>query len=171
MKFILLLRHAKSSWSDPSLDDFDRPLAGRGIKDAPRMGKYLKKSGYKPDYIVSSPAARAVQTTRLCTEAMKLDESIIRWDEDLYFESVLNYIEAVQSAPENADTMMVVGHNPLMEATATALSGGRDTTAFRIPTAGLVCLESYAVRWQDIKPGTCQVKWMMIPKVLREIID
>ena len=171
MKIILLLRHAKSSWENADLDDFDRPLAGRGLEDAPRMGKYLRKIGYKPDYIVSWPAVRAKQTTRLCVEAMKKDEGIINWDQDLYFNSALDYVRAIQQAPEKAETMMVVGHNPMMEATATALSGGKDKTAFRMPTAGLVCLESYAVRWQDINPGTCQVKWMMIPKVVKKLID
>lgn len=171
MKYILLLRHAKSSWSDPGLDDFDRPLAGRGLNDAPRMGKYLRKAGYKPDYIVSSPAERARQTTMLAVESMKMDESVIKWDSDLYFESAMKYVKAIQKAPEHAEKVMVVGHNPLMESAATALSGGKDRTAFRIPTAGLVCLESYADRWDQITPGTCQVKWMMIPKVLKEITD
>ncbi|MFV1882985.1 MAG: SixA phosphatase family protein [Balneola sp.] len=171
MKFILLLRHAKSSWSDPVLDDYDRPLAGRGLKDAPRMGKYLKMVGYRPDYIVSSPAQRAMQTATLCAKAMKKDEGIIEWKESLYFESAGKYVDAIQKTPEEAEIMMLVGHNPLMESTATILSGGRESTAFRIPTAGLVCLESYSVRWQDIKPGTCQVKWMMIPKVLKDIVD
>ncbi|MEQ9309443.1 MAG: histidine phosphatase family protein [Balneolaceae bacterium] len=171
MKFILLLRHAKSSWSDPGLDDFDRPLAGRGLKDAPRMGKYLRNIGYKPGYVVSSPAQRAKQTSLLSVEAMKQDEDIIKWDESLYFASSSKYVEAIQQSPANIDTMMIVGHNPLMESTATILSGGKESTAFRIPTAGLVCLESYAVRWEDIKPGTCQVKWMMIPKVLKGNLD
>jgi len=171
MKYILLLRHAKSSWDDPGLDDFDRPLAGRGLEDAPRMGKYLKKIGYRPQYIVSSTAERARQTTELCLEGMKRDESIVRWDNSLYFESVTKYIQAIHHAPENVESIMLVGHNPLIESTATLLSGGKDRTAFRVPTAGLVCLESYAVRWDDINPGTCQVKWMMIPKVLREIVS
>ena len=171
MKYILLLRHAKSSWNDPDLDDFDRPLAGRGLEDAPRMGKYLKKIGYRPEYIASSTALRARQTTQLCLEAMKRDESLVKWDDHLYFESVGSYLSAIQEAPENTERIMLVGHNPLMEATATLLSGGKDKTAFRMPTAGLVCLESYALRWEDINPATCQIKWMMIPKVLREIID
>ncbi|MBO6792875.1 MAG: histidine phosphatase family protein [Balneolaceae bacterium] len=171
MKFILLLRHAKSSWDNPELEDFDRPLSGRGLNDAPRMGRFLKKTGYRPEYIVSSTAQRARQTTKLCVEGMKRDESIVRWDSDLYFESVGKYLEAIQNAPEKSETIMLVGHNPLIEATATLLSGGRDKTAVRVPTAGLVCLESYAVRWGDINPGTCQIKWMMIPKLLREIID
>ncbi len=170
MKFILLLRHAKSSWDDPSLEDFDRPLSKRGLEDAPRMGKYLKKVGYRPEYVVSSTAERARQTTQLSIEGMKRDENIIKWDSGLYFESVNKYITAIHQAPSNTETIMLVGHNPLIEATATLLSGGRDRTAFRVPTAGLVCLESYAVRWDDINPGTCQVKWMMIPKVVRQLL-
>lgn len=171
MKYILLLRHAKSSWADADLKDFDRPLADRGLKDAPRMGKYLRKIDLKPEYLVSSTAERARQTTELCLEAMKSDDEILHWDEGLYFESVHKYIQAIQSTPEKAETMMVVGHNPLMENVATLLSGGAERVSFRMPTAGLVCLETYALRWEDIKPGTCQIKWMMIPKVLRKIMD
>lgn len=170
MKYILLLRHAKSSWDDPSLEDFERPLSGRGLKDAPRMGKYLKKIGSKPEYVISSTAERARQTTQLCLEGMNTDESIVKWENGLYFESVNKYIQAIQQAPSNTETIMLVGHNPLIETAATILNGGKDRTAFRVPTAGLVCLESYAVRWDDINPGTCQVKWMVIPKVLREIL-
>lgn len=171
MKLILLLRHAKSSWSDPGLTDFERPLAGRGIKDAPKIGKYLRKIGYKPEYLVSSPAQRARETSLLCVEGMRQDENIIHWDESLYFDSSRKYIEAIQQTPEHVHTMMVVGHNPLMESTASILSGGIESAAFRIPTAGLVCLESYAIRWKNIKPGTCQIKWMMVPKVLKKTLD
>lgn len=171
MKYILLLRHAKSSWGDPSIDDFDRPLSDRGLNDAPLIGKFLKKTGYKPEYVVSSPAKRAKQTSQLCIEGMKENEGIISWDKSLYFDSHLKYVEAIQQTPDNVERMMIVGHNPLMESTATILSGGRDGTEFRIPTAGLICLESYAAKWADIKPGTCHVKWMMIPKVLKSILD
>lgn len=170
MKHILLLRHAKSSWDNPELEDFERPLSKRGLEDAPRMGKFLKKSGYRPQYVVSSTAERARQTIQLCLEGMNHDDNIVTWDSSLYFESASKYIEAIHNAPATAEIIMVVGHNPLIEAVATILSGGRDRTAFRVPTAGLVCLESYAVRWDDITPGTCDVKWMMIPKVLKEIL-
>lgn len=171
MKHILFLRHAKSSWSDPGLDDFDRPLSGRGLKDAPRMGKYLRKVDYKPNYVVSSPAQRAMQTTQLCVEGMKKDEDIINWDRGLYFDTPLNYIQAVRKTPDHVDTMMLVGHNPLIESATSLLCGGNDGTSVRVPTAGLVCLESFALRWEDIKLGSCQIKWMMIPKILKDIID
>lgn len=171
MKYILLLRHAKSSWNDPLLDDYDRPLADRGLKAAPRVGKYLRKIGAKPDHIVSSPAKRARETVELVVDAMKLDQEMINWNEDLYFEGTDNYLEAIQQTPTKAERVLIVGHNPLLEYVATSLSGGNHSTSFRIPTAGLVCLESYAASWDNINPGTCQVKWMMIPKVLKNIID
>lgn len=169
MKQILLLRHAKSSWVDSSLADFDRPLAGRGLKDASRVGKYLRSIGNKPEYVVSSPAQRAKETSQLCLKAMKMDEEIITWDQGLYFNSAMKYVEAIQNTHDDCATMMIVGHNPLMESTAAILSGDRDSAAFRVPTAGLICLESYAIHWKHIRPGNCHVKWMMIPKVLKKL--
>jgi phosphohistidine phosphatase len=100
-------------------------------------------------------------------EAAKLDEQQITWNEDLYFGSVRDYIGAIQSASDEYERIMLVGHNPLMESTAGVLSGGQDKTAVRMPTAAIVCLESFADSWQTIAPGTCQIKWMMIPKVLK----
>ncbi len=170
MKYILLMRHAKSSWEDASLSDFDRPLAGRGLKDAPRMGRYLRKTGYTPDYIVSSPAQRAKETTLLATKAMKCEESIINWDEDLYFSSTQAYLDAIRTAPKHAETTMLVGHNPLMESVGSGLSSGSDRNAIRMPTAGLICLESYGHQWESINWGSCQIKWMVIPRLLKEIL-
>ena len=170
MKYIFLLRHAKSSWDDLNLRDFDRPLSKRGFQDAPKMGKFLRKISYRPEYIVSSPAERARQTTLLCLEGMKKDESLVTWDHGLYFETVASYFKAIHKTPTNRESIMLVGHNPLIEETVGVLSGGKHSTVFRVPTAGLVCLESYAIRWDEINPGTCQVKWMMIPKILKELI-
>lgn len=166
MKQILLMRHAKSSWEEQSLKDFDRPLAKRGLKDAPRMGKFIRKTGYKPAMIFSSPAQRAKETTELSMEAAKIDNQLIQWNEDLYYGSVSDYFAVIQSAPDEAERILLVGHNPLMEQAAGLLSGAEQRTAIRMPTAALVCLESFADRWETISPGTCQLKWMMIPKLL-----
>ena len=171
MKFILLMRHAKSSWADSELEDYERPLSQRGLDDAPKVGHFLKKAGYRPEYICSSTAERARQTTELCVQGMKRDENIVKWDDTLYFESVSKYLQAIHHAPVNTETIMLVGHNPLIESTAAILSSGNDKTAIRVPTAGVVCLESYAVSWDEINPGTCQIKWMMIPKVLRGLLS
>ncbi|MTI87251.1 MAG: histidine phosphatase family protein [Balneolaceae bacterium] len=171
MKQILLLRHAKSSWADDSLDDFDRPLAKRGIKDAPRMGRFIRESSYKPAVIVSSPAARARQTTELLVEGAQMDQEVISWQKDLYFGSVQDYLNTVTGMTDDCERIMLVGHNPLMESFSGILAGAREQVALRMPTAALVCLESFANNWGDINAGTCQIKWMMIPKVLKKIMD
>lgn len=169
MKQILLMRHAKSSWEHPDLKDFDRPLAERGLKDAPRMGKFIRESGYKPGIVISSPAQRAKETTQLSMEAAKIVEEKISWNEDLYFGSVRDYIAILQSVSDEYERVLLVGHNPLMENTAGILAGAEHKIALRMPTAALVCLESFADSWDTIAPGTCQIKWMMIPKVLKKI--
>lgn len=171
MKQILLLRHAKSSWESGGLDDFDRPLASRGLQDAPKMGKFLRKIGHKPDQIISSPAQRAKETTKLALEGMKKDKEIISWNEDLYYGSNEDYLKAIQLANERTDRIMIVGHNPKIEDTAGALIGRDSATNLRMPTAALVCLNTYAIEWDQVNWGACQLSWMMIPKVLKHIYE
>ncbi|MDX1586508.1 MAG: histidine phosphatase family protein [Balneolaceae bacterium] len=169
MKHILLLRHAKSSWDDSSLDDFDRPLAKRGKKDAPRMGAFIKKSGYLPDKVYSSTAKRARQTTRLFCEPARLEDETITWTEDFYYGSAYDYLEAIQQSPDNAETVMLVGHNPKMEEIASLLCSDNKSYTVRMPTAALVCLEHPAVKWKQVREGTARIKWMMIPKLLKKL--
>lgn len=169
MKQILLMRHAKSSWEQPDLKDYDRPLADRGLHDAPMMGKFMRDSKHKPGWVISSPAQRAKETTMLSMEAAKVNEENISWSEDLYFGSVRDYVAAIQSTSDEYERVLLVGHNPLMESTAGILAGSEQKAALRMPTAALVCLESFAGSWKNITPDTCQIKWMMIPKILKKI--
>lgn len=170
MKQILLLRHAKSSWDDPGLKDFDRPLAERGLRDAPLMGQFIKKAGYNPAAIFSSTATRAKQTSQLAMKAAGIDSDIIHWNEDLYYGSMSHYIDQIQAASDDHERIMLVGHNPIIENTAGILSGSEHKIAVRMPTAALVCLECFAESWGDVSAGTCQIKWMMIPKVIKKIV-
>lgn len=169
MKHILLLRHAKSSWDDPDLDDFDRPLAKRGKKDAPRMGLFSKKSGYLPEKIISSTAKRARQTTELFSKQAGIKEELIAWRDDFYYGSAFDYLEAIQNTPEDADTIMLVGHNPKMEEIASLLCSDSNSYTVRMPTAAMVCMEHPAVKWSQVREGTARVKWMMIPKLLKKL--
>lgn len=171
MKQIILMRHAKSSWDDPDLTDFERPLAKRGLNDAPMMGRFLKEIDYMPDIIISSPAKRAKETITLAMEVAEIGEDDINWNKNLYYGDTKDYLKAICSVPEEAERVMLVGHNPLMESTAGRLTGAGDKVAFRMPTASVVCLESYVVRWNQVGQGTCQLKWMMIPKVLKKIFE
>ncbi|MDZ7681317.1 MAG: histidine phosphatase family protein [Fodinibius sp.] len=169
MKNILLLRHAKSSWDDSSLKDFDRPLAKRGKQDAPRVGRFMRESKTLPAVIISSPAQRAKQTVEFVAAEANIGTDAISWDEDLYYGGARDYLSAIQQAPENAVGIMLVGHNPLMEETVSLLCNGEGGYGVRIPTAALVCIEHPAIEWEQVKPGTARLKWMMTPKLLRKM--
>lgn len=168
MKQLLLMRHAKSGWGQPDQTDFDRPLADRGLHDAPMMGEFMRSTNYAPEWVISSPAHRAKETTMLSMEAAQVSEDQIIWSEDLYYGTVQDYVAAIQSTPEEYDRVLLIGHNPLVENTAGILAGAEQKTAIRMPTAALVCLESFADSWEAITPGTCQIKWMMIPEILKK---
>ncbi|MFY0683436.1 MAG: histidine phosphatase family protein [Balneola sp.] len=171
MKQILLLRHAKSSWSQGDLSDFERPLAERGLKDAPKMGGFLKETGNTPDQIISSTAQRAKETTKLALDGMEKDQDIISWNQDLYYGGIGDYLKAIQSAHSKVERVILVGHNPKIENTAGALMGSNAVANVRMPTAALVCLNTYVKDWQQVSWGSCQLAWMMIPKVLKHIYD
>lgn len=169
MKYILLLRHAKSSWDDSSLDDFDRPLAKRGIKDAPRMGAFARNTGYVPDLIISSPAKRAHQTTQLFAAEAGVEDSEIEWEEDFYYGSASDYLASVQQCDDGLGCVMLVGHNPKMEEIVSLLCGAGSGYIARMPTAALACVEHPANKWQQVKAGSARLKWMVIPKLLKEL--
>lgn len=163
-KTILLMRHAKSSWDQEGLRDFDRPLNNRGKKDAPKMGAYLKEIDLIPGLIVSSPAARAKATIQGVVNELGLKEDVINWDEDLYYGSSKAYLKAIRSASENMDVVMTVGHNPMTEDTMAALSN----TPFHqpVPTAAIACFELNVDTWKEVAPGVCTLKWLVTPKDL-----
>lgn len=168
MKTIMLLRHAKSSWDDSSLKDFDRPLAKRGQKDAPRIGRFIHGTKSVPAAVISSPAERAKQTVQFVAAEAKISSDLIQWNQDLYYGGARDYLSAIQEAPENATNIMLVGHNPLLEETVSLLCNNEGAYGVRMPTAGLVCIEHPAIAWEQVKPGTARLKWMMIPKLLKK---
>jgi phosphohistidine phosphatase len=163
-KTILLMRHAKSSWDDSSLRDFDRPLNSRGKRDAPRMGLYLSEIGTAPDLIVCSPAARAKATILRVVKELGLNEDVITWEEDLYFGGSDSYLNAIRRAPENAQIVMTVGHNPMTESAIASLSDKSFNE--HVPTATIACLETEVESWSDVSVGSCKLKWLVSPKKL-----
>ena len=163
MKTLLLLRHAKSDWNDSSLKDFDRPLAARGERDAPRNGKALRKRGQLPDLIISSPAARAKATIEAVAKAAKLDLEI-RFDEAVYGASSAELIKLVLGLRDKSSCAMLVGHNPGFEDLVGRLSGSHE----RMPTAALACIEFKVDRWDDVNDGEGKLVWLLTPKNLQE---
>ncbi len=174
MKTILILRHAKSDWGDPDLADFDRPLAKRGLKDAPLIGQLLADFDSVPDLIVASPARRAEQTTELVAEACGYRKPI-QWESSFYGGDSQAVLAALQRLPAAVERVMLVGHNPTLEETIAELLcaaevGWSDHFPVRLPTAGLVCLEVDLVDWADLEPGQAALCWLVIPKLVKALL-
>ena len=149
MKTLLLMRHAKSSWDDPTLQDFDRPLNPRGNRDAPRMGQFLHQNDMTPDRVVTSTAVRAQATAMLVADECQLDDQVTAIS-DLYHAGVDDWQEAVQSLPPDWNCVLCIGHNPGLEEFIGTLSG----QYVRMPTAAIAHLTSDVDDWDQFADGT-----------------
>ena len=149
MKTLLILRHAKSSWDNPDLRDYDRPLNKRGKKDAPRMGKHIKTVKLIPDRILTSSAKRARKTAKRLAKACGYSGKIKKLD-SLYHAPVGIYYETLQAIPDKYNTIMVVGHNPTMEQLLHHITG----QYHRMPTAALAHIEFPLNNWESLSPNT-----------------
>jgi phosphohistidine phosphatase len=161
MKTLLLLRHAKSSWDDSTLRDFDRPLADRGRRDAPRIGKALKKQGPPPNLIISSPAARARETIEAVVKAAGLAITP-QFDEGIYGATSAELMKLIRRLPDSSNCAMLVGHNPTFEDLVSRLTGTQE----RMPTAALACIEFQVDRWADLEDGQGKLTSLLTPKQL-----
>ncbi len=162
MKTLLLLRHAKSSWKDASVKDFDRPLTQRGLKAAPAVGRLIRKRKLQPDLVLSSPAERARQTTELVLAGAGLKIEV-RHDERIYEATVARLLEVVTQIEDDANVAMLVGHNPGLSELFTALTGESES----LPTAALACIELDVEKWNKVRAGTGRLEWLVKPKKLK----
>jgi phosphohistidine phosphatase len=143
---LLILRHAKSSWANSSLDDWHRPLNERGLRDAPRVGEWLRARSLVPDLILTSDAIRA-RTTAQAVAASAGYARELGIEPSLYLATPADIITVVNRVPDDtARSVMIVGHNPGLEDLIEQLTGeGRD-----LPTAALVHLELLTDSWRDL---------------------
>ncbi len=111
-KELYILRHAKSDWTTDAPNDFQRPLNDRGERNARKMGKWMAEHGIEPQVVVSSPALRAWQTATLACHALGVDETQIYFKSELYLADLGTLLEAIHSLPNEAESAMLVGHNP-----------------------------------------------------------
>lgn len=161
MKTLLLLRHAKSSWKNPDLSDFERPLNGRGKQAAPLIGRYLRGQKIKVDLILSSPAERARQTVALVSAAANFT-GVLRYDERIYEATDASLLEVISQTEESAGVLLLVGHNPGLEDLLLRLTG----EARRMPTAALAAIIFETERWSKVIDQKGQLKWLVNPKEL-----
>jgi phosphohistidine phosphatase len=109
---LYILRHAKSDWESGAESDFERPLAKRGKKDAPAMGKWMSKHKLKIDYLISSPAERTRQTVHAVMKELHIAKKALHYDERIYLASVETLLQVLGECPIEAKNVMLVGHNP-----------------------------------------------------------
>lgn len=145
MKTLLLLRHGKSSWSDPSLADIERPLKKRGRRDAARVGVFLAARDALPDAIVSSPARRAIETARLFAEACDYGGAIVEAG-DLYGAGPGDVLYVARQVDPFVGRLMIVGHNPCLEELWFELTGEDE----RMPTAALAEVRLWLDDWRRL---------------------
>ena len=160
MKKLFLIRHAKSSWEDFNLDDFDRPLNKRGEKDAPFMGKLLKKKKPKPDLIISSPALRTKLTAQIMAKEIGYDDKIV-FDKTIYEAPLSNLKKVVHNIDDSFDTIFFIGHNPALCDLANFLC---DIELENIPTCGIVEIDFDTNSWKDISKENSELISFEYPK-------
>jgi phosphohistidine phosphatase len=144
MKKLLLLRHAKSSWEDVSLPDFERPLNERGRRAAPLVGKFMRQRKIQPDIILCSPARRTRETIALVLEAAGI-ETETRYDERIYEATASRLLEIISGIEDDKREVMLVGHNPGFENLLERLTGQMK----RMPTATLALITLNAESWSE----------------------
>jgi len=148
-KTLLILRHAKSSWKNEKLKDFDRPLKRRGEESAKLIGKVLMMAELVPQVILSSPAQRAKQTVELVAEESKF-KGELKFVESYYMGEPDDYITALKELPDEIERVMIVGHNPGLEALLQLLDGKVDS----LPTGSLAYLVLDIKHWADLTKST-----------------
>lgn len=149
MKTLLILRHAKSSWKQPALDDHDRPLSPRGARDAPRMGALLRRRGLTPDLIVSSTAVRARTTADQVADRSGCGGGV-RLDRRLYLARPETIAAVAGDLGGGATRLLVVGHNPGLEELVARLTGAAEI----LPTAALAQVRLPIDAWSGLSTST-----------------
>jgi phosphohistidine phosphatase len=161
MKTLYLVRHAKSSWKYPRLDDFERPLNKRGRKNAPFMGSILKKLKVAPDIIISSPANRAATTARIIADTIDYPLEKIRYEETIYATSEYDLLQVIQQLDDAVSQAMLVSHNPAITDLANSIG---DTAISNIPTSGVCCINLDISSWAKIGDQRGKLKFFDFPK-------
>lgn len=159
MKKLFLIRHAKSDWSNKSLDDFDRPLNKRGKKNASLMGKLLRDKHIHPDLIISSPAYRARTTTKKIAKKINYQNDIM-YNENLYEASLKTILEIVSFIEDENDEVFVISHNPGLNMLAFYLIDFNNN----LPTCGILEINFECDSWREVKKNNAKFVSFEYPK-------
>ena len=165
---MMLLRHAKSSWSDPALADVDRPLSPRGERASTRIAKYIRRKKLRPALVLCSPSRRTRQTLETIEPALGRRHAV-ELVPQLYAASELELLELLQALPDSVASVMIVGHNPGLQDLALALSArGADLRQLeaKFPTGALATLVVQSDSWSALRPGVAELVDYVVPREL-----
>jgi len=170
MLTLSLLRHAKSSWDNPNLRDFDRGLNERGRDAAPRMGAYMAAHGIVPDLILCSPSVRTRQTLELVLPHFAAHPPVL-YEDAIYLGAPSTLLKRVRKLDDVVKHAMIVAHDPGLHHLAMDLSGSGDSEllqslAAKFPTAALAVIAFRGGRWSKVQPGAGRLTLFMTPKRL-----
>jgi phosphohistidine phosphatase len=171
MLTLSLFRHAKSSWANPLLDDFDRPLALRGQRSAPRTGAFIAERGLIPDLVLCSGSVRTRETLDLAMDAWRTEPEIV-YDDALYHATVPALFAKMNTAPDEKAHVMMVGHNPGLHSFALQVVGSGDGPDLRdlahgYPSGALAVITLQKTHWRQIKPGDGHLTLFVSPADLK----
>jgi phosphohistidine phosphatase len=168
MHTLYLLRHAKSSWADPTLPDRERPLAPRGRRDAKRIAKHLARLRIQPELVLCSTAERTRKTLELVRPALGTTGTV-KLEAELYAASSDELLERIRVVPEEVATVMLIGHNPGLGDLALVLaSAGADLERIKakFPTAALATLTLANTPWSELSEADAVLTSYVVPKQL-----
>ncbi len=160
MKTLYLVRHAKSSWQYEDINDYDRPLKGRGIRDAHMISQWLKDEIDRPDLLVSSPATRALHTAMIFSRTLNVPFNTIQVEEELYMASTDQLIHILKGISDEHDSVMIFGHNPTV---TNFVNRCADQRIDNVPTSGVVSLHFAEDSWKHVE-DRAQLLYFDYPK-------
>jgi len=166
MKQIVLMRHAKSSWTSKELADIDRPLNQRGLRDAPMMGRRLAEMGFLTDQIITSPATRAAVTARTIAAEIGFSSSAIQLDENIYLADPETLYELIRGLDDSLQTVMLFGHNPGFTVLANEIG---DADIDNMPTCSIAVFNLKIESWSRLTRGCGELVFFDYPKSNRKV--
>ena len=170
MRLLYVLRHAKSSWSDPDRRDDERPLAPRGRRATARLAAHLRREGIQPELVLCSPARRTRETLEGIKPAF-VGKVGVRIEDALYGAGSDEIVELVRAVPDTVTAVMLVGHNPAIQSVVVQLAGGGDPTVLerlrtKFPTGALASLAVPTASWRELDRRRARLIGFVVPREL-----
>jgi phosphohistidine phosphatase len=169
MRRLTLVRHAKSDWKNPDLEDIDRPLNRRGLKAAPKMAASLAEQNLRPDLMLSSPAVRALETARVFAKALDFPLRRLKTEDRLYLARPADLLEVVHGVGARVRHLMIFGHNPGLSEFAQSLTG--DSDLGELPTCAVYTMELDVRSWADVRFGEASNAALSSPRRLLDLLS